>query len=426
MNKLRAFWTRLMNTLGRAPYSKDFADELETHVAMDTERGVRNGLSPEEARRQSLIRFGGIAQAHDAYAERQGLPWLESLLRDVHYSLRSLVRNRLVTAVAILSIGLGVGSNTTIFSIVSRFVLRPAPVGDPGTLLSLHIMHDGDRCCNQFPWPVFSDVREQASAFSDVATYFNGRISWITYADRLMEFPSALLGVALGTILLPSLAKHYHDDNHGQYRALLDWGLRLTFLFALPATLALALLAVPLIATLYEYGRFTVADVWQTRAALLGYSVGLVGIITVKILAPGFYARHDMRTPVRSAFVALLVAQTLAVTLMFQIGHAGLTLATSTGAIANSLLLYRAMRRADIYAPLPGWGPFLRRVAVALVALAAVLWWGAGPDAFWTAAGLWSKVGRLALVIAGGALTYFGTLRLLGFRVADFNRREPS
>jgi predicted permease len=173
MNKLRAFWTRLMNTLGRAPYSKDFADELETHVAMDTERGIRNGLSPEEARRQSLIRFGGIAQAHDAYAERQGLPWLESLLRDVHYSLRSLVRNRLVTAVAILSIGLGVGSNTTIFSIVSRFVLRPAPVGDPSTLLSLHIMHDGDRCCNQFPWPVFSDVREQASAFSDVATYFD-------------------------------------------------------------------------------------------------------------------------------------------------------------------------------------------------------------------------------------------------------------
>ena len=182
----------------------------------------------------------------------------------------------------------------------------------------------------------------------------------------------------------------------------------------------------PLIATLYEYGRFTVNDVWQTRAALLGYSVGLVGIITVKILAPGFYARHDMRTPVRSAFLALLVAQTLAVMLMFQIGHAGLTLATSIGAITNSLLLYRAMRRADIYAPLPGWGPFLRRVAVALVALAAVLWWGAGPDAFWTAAGLWAKVGRLALLIAGGALTYFGTLRLLGFRVADFNRREPS
>src|SRR6516162_732184 len=173
MNKLRAFWTRLFNTLRRAQYSEDFADELETHVAMDTERGIRNGLTSAEARRQALIRLGGIAQAHDAYAERQRLPSLEPVLRDVHYSVRSLVRNRLVTAVAILSIGLGVGSNTTIFSIVSRFVLRPAPVGDPGTLLSLHIMHDGDRCCNQFPWPVFSDVREQATEFSDVAAYFD-------------------------------------------------------------------------------------------------------------------------------------------------------------------------------------------------------------------------------------------------------------
>jgi predicted permease len=173
MNKLRAFWTRLINTLRRTPYSKDFADELETHVAMDTERGIRNGLSPEEARRQALIRFGGIAQVRDAYAERQGLPGLESLLRDVHYSLRSLVRNRLVTTVAILSISLGIGSNATIFSIVSRFLLRPAPVSDPGRLLSLHIMHDGDRCCNQFPWPVFSDLREQATEFSDVAAYFD-------------------------------------------------------------------------------------------------------------------------------------------------------------------------------------------------------------------------------------------------------------
>ena len=173
MNKLRAFWARLINTLRRAPCGEDFAEELETHVAMDTERGIRNGLRPEEARRQALIRSGGITQARDAYAERQGLPGLESLLRDIHYSLRSLLRNRIVTAVAILSIGLGIGSNTTIFSIVSRFVLRPAPVGDPGTLLSLHIDHEGDRCCNQFPWPVFTDLREQATELSDVAAYYD-------------------------------------------------------------------------------------------------------------------------------------------------------------------------------------------------------------------------------------------------------------
>jgi putative peptidoglycan lipid II flippase len=253
----------------------------------------------------------------------------------------------------------------------------------------------------------------------------NGRISWITYADRLMEFPTALLGVALATVLLPSLAQHYHDANPARYQELIDWGLRLTFLLALPAALALAVIAVPLIATLYQYGRFTVNDVWQTRAALLGYSVGLLGLTAVKILAPGFYARQDMRTPVRCAFLSLLVAQTLAVTLMFWIGHAGLTLATSIGACVNGVLLYRAMRRGGIYAPSAGWARFLARVAVALVALGLVLWWTAGASGAWTAAGLWSKVGRLTFVVAAGASVYFGALWLLGFRLADFERREP-
>lgn len=173
MEKLRAFWIRLLNTLRGARENGDFADELEAHLAMDTERGLRNGLSAEEARRQALIRSGGIAQAQEAYVERQGLPWLESLLRDFRYSARSLTRNRMVTVVAILSIGLGIGSNTTIFSIVSRFLLRPAPVGDPGTLLSLRTSHDGDQCCNPFSWPLYVDLREQATGFSDVAAYFD-------------------------------------------------------------------------------------------------------------------------------------------------------------------------------------------------------------------------------------------------------------
>jgi putative peptidoglycan lipid II flippase len=260
---------------------------------------------------------------------------------------------------------------------------------------------------------------------TQLAAYLgDGRISWITYADRLMEFPSALLGVALATILLPNLAKHHHDANDAQYRELLDWGLRLTFLLALPAALALALLAVPLIATLYQYGRFSAVDVWQTRAALLGYSVGLLGLIAVKILAPGFYARHDMRTPVRIAFVTLLVSQTLAVILMFQIGHAGLTLSISLGACLNAALLYRTMRRRDVYRPLPGWGRFLGRVAVALCVLGAVLWWASGDASFWLSAGLAAKVGRLGAVVAAGCVAYFGALWLVGFRLADFDRRE--
>jgi putative peptidoglycan lipid II flippase len=260
---------------------------------------------------------------------------------------------------------------------------------------------------------------------TQLAAYLgDGRISWITYADRLMEFPSAMLGVALGTVLLPSLVKHHHDDRQDEYKALLDWGLRLTFLLALPATLAMAILSLPLISTLYQYGRFTTNDAWQTRDALLGYCVGLIGLIAVKILAPGFYARQDMKTPVKIAFLTVLVTQALAVAMMFRIGHAGLTLATSLGACLNATLLFLTMRRRGIYIPQPGWLLFLGRIAVALAVLGVVLWWTAGADAFWLGAGLWAKVSRLGLVILAGAVAYFAALLLCGFRFSDFNRRE--
>ena len=256
------------------------------------------------------------------------------------------------------------------------------------------------------------------------ASLGDGRISWITYADRLMEFPTALLGVALGTVLLPSLAKHHADADPIEYSALLDWGVRLAFLLALPAAVALWVLAVPMISTLYQYGHFTVADVMATRDALLGYSVGLLGLILVKILAPGFYARQMMRTPVQIAFASVVVAQTIAVILMQRIGHAGLTLAISLGACLNAALLFRALLRRGIYRPRPGWLRFFAKLVIALGVLAAALFAIAGPASLWTAAPLWTKVGRLAWVCAAGAVAYFGALWLLGFRIADFNRRE--
>jgi putative peptidoglycan lipid II flippase len=252
----------------------------------------------------------------------------------------------------------------------------------------------------------------------------DGRISWITYADRLMEFPSALLGVALGTVLLPSLAKHHSDANPGEYSALLDWGLRLACLLSLPAAVALWLLALPMISTLYQYGKFSINDALQTRDALLGYSVGLFGIILVKILAPGFYARQMLKTPVKVAFVTVLVTQAFAWTLMWRIGHAGLTLATSIGATFNAAMLFALLVRRKLYAPQPGWGLFFARLLVALGVLAGVLAWLVGPADVWLHASLWHKLARLAGVIAAGVLAYFATLALLGFRLRDFDRRE--
>jgi putative peptidoglycan lipid II flippase len=184
------------------------------------------------------------------------------------------------------------------------------------------------------------------------------------------------------------------------------------------------ILALPMIATLYQYGKFTVNDAWQTRSALLGYSVGLLGLIVVKILAPGFYARQNLKTPVKIAFVSVFVTQALALVLMWRIGHAGLTLATSLGACVNAGLLFWFLRRGGFFRPEPGWFAFLCKLLVALGVLAALLYTLAGPPELWLAARLWERVGRLAWVIAAGVAGYFATLFLLGFRLADFNRRE--
>jgi putative peptidoglycan lipid II flippase len=241
-----------------------------------------------------------------------------------------------------------------------------------------------------------------------------------------MEFPSALLGVALGTILLPSLAQHHSDADHQQYSELLDWGLRLATLLALPAAVALALLALPLVSTLYQYGKFTVEDVLQTRAALLGYSVGLPALILVKILAPGFYARQVMSTPVKIAFATVLITQTLAVLFAWPLGleQAGLTLATSVGACFNASLLLWLLLRNGYYRPQPGWRLFFGKVCIAVLLLAGAIALAMGAAGTWLAAGVAYRIGRLALVIAIGAVVYFGALYALGFRLAQFNRRE--
>ena len=256
----------------------------------------------------------------------------------------------------------------------------------------------------------------------------DGRISWITYADRLMEFPSALLGVALGTILLPSLAQHHSDADSHEYSALLDWGLRLAVLLAIPAAVALAILSLPLVSTLYQYGRFTVNDVMQTRAALLGYSIGLPALILVKILAPGFYARQVMGTPVKIAFVTVLITQSLAVLFAWPLGleQAGLTLATSVGACFNAGFLLWLLLRKGYFRPAPGWLRFIAKVLVAVALLAIVVYVAMGVESAWLTATVVQKITRLAVVIAAGAAVYFGTLYALGMRVAHFNRREAA
>jgi putative peptidoglycan lipid II flippase len=207
------------------------------------------------------------------------------------------------------------------------------------------------------------------------ASFLNtGSVSWLYYADRLMEFPAGLLGAALGTILLPSLARCHATQQHDEYSRLLDWGLRLTFLLAAPAALALAILAVPLITTLFHHGAFTASDVFRTRDALVAYSLGLLGMILVKVLAPGFYARQNVRTPVRIALLSLAVTQGLNLILIGWLAHAGLALAIGLAACLNATLLYRGLRQHGIYIPQPGWLLFYCRLGCAMATMGIALW----------------------------------------------------
>ena len=250
-----------------------------------------------------------------------------------------------------------------------------------------------------------------------------GSVSWLYYADRLMEFPSGMLGAALGTILLPSLSRYHASENHVEYSKLLDWGLRLTLLLAAPAAVGLAILAVPLIATLFFHGAFAAEDVFRTREALVAYTVGLTGLILVKVLAPGFYARQNVKTPVRIALISLAATQLMNLAFIGWIGHAGLALSIGLAACLNAGMLYRGLRRLDIYHPQPGWTGFVLKLLLALLVMAGVLWFGMGREAAWLQADFMQRTIHLAWLVPLGAAAYFATLWAFGFRLGDFKRR---
>ncbi|TDP63071.1 murein biosynthesis integral membrane protein MurJ [Roseateles toxinivorans] len=251
-----------------------------------------------------------------------------------------------------------------------------------------------------------------------------GAMSWLTYADRLMELPTALLGIALSVVLTAQLAAAQGRGDTAAYSALLDWGLRLVLLLALPCAVALLVFAQPMVAVLYHRGAFQAADVQNTTLALMGYGVGLLGIIAVKVLAPAFYARQDYRTPLRISVISLVVTQGLNLLFVPRLGIAGLTLSIGVAALLNALLLFRGLRKLGGYSAQAGWTGFALRIVIGS-ALMGGLMWAAAHYLDWIALGATDGLRALYLagVLVASAIVYFAALLLLGINLRQFAKR---
>ncbi|MCC6171005.1 MAG: murein biosynthesis integral membrane protein MurJ [Gammaproteobacteria bacterium] len=275
---------------------------------------------------------------------------------------------------------------------------------------------------------IFGSSMAQVSLLLDtlIASFLvTGSIAWLYYADRLMEFALGVFSIALATVILPGLSTHHARGSMARFSATLDWALRLVLLLVTPAAVALLAFAGPITATIFGYGEFSDHDVRMTQYGLMAYSWGLLGFSLVKVLAPGYFARQDTRTPVRVGLIALgaNVALNVAVVLPakylgFPVPHVLLATSTCVSAAVNTLLLWRGLRREGVYRPGPGWGLLLLRIGLASLVMAGLLVWSAGELGGWLEARPVERVGRLAVSIVLAAGTYFAVLFLAGLRPA--------
>ncbi len=235
-----------------------------------------------------------------------------------------------------------------------------------------------------------------------------GSVTWIAQSDRLMEFPTALLGVALGVVLMPSLVSAATQTDDARYSALLDWGLRLVVLLGVPCSVALLVFGEPLLAMLFHHGAFTAHDVRQTAQALMGWGAGLLGVVAIKVLAPGYFAHQDTRTPVRIAIVVLALTQLFNIALVPLLQHAALTLSIGMGACINALWLLIGLLQRKRYVPQAGWAVFGLRVVAASALMCVLLLWAAQSQP-------WLQMGHTPFVRAFWVLGWCGAAAALYF-----------
>ena len=302
-----------------------------------------------------------------------------------------------------------------------RLELVPRPVWDT--------RHEGVRQIARLMVPALFGVSvSQINLLLDtvLASFLpTGSVSWLYYSDRLTELPLGVFGIAIATVILPRLSRLQAGSAADHYAATLDWAMRSVLLIGIPASVALVLLAEPILITLFQYGALEASDVAMAALSLRAYSLGLLAFMLVKVLAPGFYARQDMVTPVKIGITAMVanmvmnVAFVVPLYLFFNIGHVGLALATSLAAWLNAGLLLRGLMRIDVLKLQPGWRLFLARLVVSTVAMAAVLLWLTPADLEWQSWTWWRRGWQMALVVSAGLVSYLLVQIAVGMRLKD-------
>ncbi len=359
--------------------------------------------------------FGSLLNTYGRFAIPAVTP---ALLNIALIAAAVYLAPRLDQPVVALAIGVFVGG-------VAQFAWQFGAVLRLGVLrrVRVNFKHPGVRKILRLMAPaMFGASIAQINIMIDtlIASFLaTGSISWLYYSDRLVEFPLGVFGIALATVVLPSLSKQHADGESGKFSETIDWALRLVLLISLPAALALALLAQPMLSTLFQYGALSEHDVIMAARSLVAYSMGLMAFIVVKILAPGFYAKQDTRTPVRIGIIAIGVNVAFNLALVVPLAHAGLALATSIAACVNAGLLLKALRANGSYRPRAGWLAFALKVCTAALIMCLTLWWLNVEQSLWTAQAALGRSVMLLKLVAAGAAIYFTALLIFGVRPRD-------
>ncbi len=247
-----------------------------------------------------------------------------------------------------------------------------------------------------------------------------GSISWLYYSDRLMNFPLGVFGVAIATVMLPKLSRQHASKDLTSYSKTIDWSLRLLLLIGIPSSIGLLILAGPLLSTLFQYGKFTNYDVIMARKSLMMFSIGIQFFMLIKVLASGFYARQDIKTPVKIAVVALVINMISNVILIFPMAHAGLALSTSIAAVVNSGLLLIFLVKRKYYLPESGWIKYFVQIGLSVFLMSSFLLWQMPALTVWMQKPWFYRALHLAFLVVGAFLVYMISLYVSGVRVKHF------